>query len=60
MDNPSQGLDQLAVNLGNLTRNLETLNTIAAGFKEPSNLWHDFHTAIKPETEKEGRIDTRK
>ena len=44
-----QELTKLAGNLNNVNQNLQTLNSIAMGLREPSNLWHDFHVALKPE-----------
>ncbi|KAI9256431.1 hypothetical protein BDA99DRAFT_561890 [Phascolomyces articulosus] len=46
-----QELTQLVAHLNNLNQNIQTLNSIATGFREPSNLWHDFHAALKPEPE---------
>ncbi|KAG2219314.1 hypothetical protein INT45_003136 [Circinella minor] len=46
-----QELNKLSVNLNNVNQNLQTLNSIAMGLSEPSNLWHAFHVALKPEPE---------
>ncbi|KAI9498070.1 hypothetical protein BDB00DRAFT_497248 [Zychaea mexicana] len=49
-----QALSKLSGNLSNVNQNIQTINSIAAGFHEPSNLWHEFHKTLKGETKDTG------
>ncbi|ORZ20692.1 hypothetical protein BCR42DRAFT_409298 [Absidia repens] len=46
MEKVSQGLGQLVGSLGDLNRNLETVNTIGKEFEAPANVWHQFHQSV--------------